>query len=203
MSCRCSAWYPRVWHTLNEWMMSEGLLSPQLRGVLEQHIVPLHVGGCRMLRYKLSLTCRELWRRLRDEKFLRYAPIISGYDVHAFNAFNAREKEHFFRFLSPRLCRRLPVGATWFWGYIDAAFRPSCFTKGVAVPTFTGDVALDSTEQKVFKDYGNNRFSLSACRCSDCIPQVLTAHFPHWHVWTVWPDHGRFHLSLETKEPEK
>ena len=180
-------------------MSEEGLLSAQLRGVLEEHIVPLN--RCRMLRYKLSRVCRELWRRLRDEEFLRYAPIISGYDVHAFNDMNGREKELFFRYLSPRLCNRLPVNAEWFWYQVNAAFRPSCFTKGLAVPTFSGSVDFSSEEQKVFRNYANNRFSITACRCSDCIPVWLSAHFPHWHVWTEWPDHERFHLSLETKEP--
>ena len=37
------------------------LLHPQLRGVLEQHIVP--ESRCLLLRYTLSRVCRDLWLR--------------------------------------------------------------------------------------------------------------------------------------------
>jgi hypothetical protein len=57
--------------------MNKGFLDPSLRGVVEELIV----GRCRMLRYTLSLTCRDLWYRLRDERFLAFARIVSGHEA--------------------------------------------------------------------------------------------------------------------------
>jgi len=58
--------------TLNPW-----LLDARLRGVVEDYIVP--VRRCRVLRNLLSQVCRELRKRLRDERYLLVAPVVSGY----------------------------------------------------------------------------------------------------------------------------
>jgi len=58
-------------------MLSKGLLAPELRGVIEQHVVPLT--GCCMLRMRLSHVCRELYQRLRlGRDFQLFAAIIAG-----------------------------------------------------------------------------------------------------------------------------
>ena len=144
--------------------MNKGLLHPSLRNVVEQHIVPTH--RCRMLRYRLSLVCRELWYRLRDEGFIVFAQVVSG---HVCLSDSLRERPDFvtecLRFIWPA------YPAPWYACY---GVRKACATRWY--PLADGrEAAFGSTmeirfssEQTLHQSFFGYLDNAIPCSCGHC-----------------------------------
>jgi len=133
------------------------LLHPQLRGVLEQHIVP--ESRCLLLRYTLSRVCRDLWLRLRSDDFLRFARVVRGNDSTwlAFNLLAGDIKERYIRSMCPDVCAQFPVGNAKFWcRFFSTSSKKASINIGFT-PEF--GVAHNLT---------GNIYNASPCPCSTC-----------------------------------